>query len=84
RSFSGRPARALRNRVTEEVEAVLPYPAQMSLTAPLRQAAPDGEPGAFLPLWSGQAAPLAVAAPAGEVVASISAGADRALREPGG
>ncbi|MGH2805020.1 MAG: NAD(P)H-dependent flavin oxidoreductase, partial [Thermoleophilaceae bacterium] len=45
RSFSGRPARALRNRVTEEVEAVLPYPAQMSLTAPLRQAAPDGDPG---------------------------------------
>jgi len=37
RSFTGRPARALRNRVTDELDGVLPYPAQMSLTALLRE-----------------------------------------------
>ena len=36
RAFSGRPARVLRNRGTEEIPAPLPYPAQMSLTAALR------------------------------------------------
>ena len=39
-AISGRPARALRNRLTDELEAVqpLPYPAQLSLIMPLVQA----------------------------------------------
>ena len=32
RAFSGRPARAFANRATRELDGVLPYPAQMSLT----------------------------------------------------
>jgi nitronate monooxygenase len=72
RNFSGRPARALRNRVTDELAAPLAYPAQMSLTGPLR-AAGDG----FLSMWAGQAAPLARAEPAEEIVRRIVAEAER-------
>jgi nitronate monooxygenase len=72
RNFSGRPARALRNRVTDELTAPLPYPAQMSLTVPLREAGEE-----FLSMWAGQAAPLARAEPAGEIVRRIAAEAER-------
>ena len=79
RAFSGRPARALKNRLTGELEGVLPYPAQLSLTGPLRNVEPDGDPGAFHPMWSGQGAALALEAPAAEVVVSIAGGAERTL-----
>jgi nitronate monooxygenase len=71
RAFSGRPARALRNRVTDELDGVLPYPAQLSLTGPLREAPYPQDPGAFQPMWSGQSAALATAAPAADVVRGL-------------
>jgi nitronate monooxygenase len=74
RAVSGRPARALRNRMTQELTGVLPYPAQLSLTAPLFGMEAAG--GQFQAMWSGQAAALAAEAPAGEVVAAISAAAE--------
>jgi nitronate monooxygenase len=73
RAVSGRPARALRNRMTQELSGVLPYPAQLSLTAPLFGVDAGGQ---FQAMWSGQAAALAAEAPAAEVVAAISAGAE--------
>jgi nitronate monooxygenase len=82
RVFSGRPARVLRNRGTEELSEPLPYPTQMSLTAALRGAGRD--PTDFFPLFAGQAAPLARAAPAAEVVAALVADAERTLRGLGG
>jgi nitronate monooxygenase len=72
RSVSGRPARALKNRMTSELSGVLPYPAQLSLTAPLFGVDPQ-----FQAMWSGQSAALAAEAPAGEVVAAIAAQAER-------
>jgi nitronate monooxygenase len=74
RSVSGRPARALKNRLTSELSGVLPYPAQLSLTAPLRESAGQGD---FQPMWSGQGAALAREAPAAEVVAEIVGAAER-------
>jgi nitronate monooxygenase len=74
RAVSGRPARALRNRMTQELSGVLPYPAQLSLTAPLFASEAAG--AAFQAMWSGQAAALASEAPAADVVAAISAGAE--------
>ena len=72
RGVSGRPARALRNRLTQELSGVLPYPAQLSLTAPLFETA-----GAdFQAMWSGQAAALATESPAAEVVAAIAGRAE--------
>ena len=67
RYFSGRPGRTLRNRGAEELEAVLPYPVQLSLTAPLL-ASDD-----FQPMWSGQSGALAREAPAGEIVRELAA-----------
>jgi nitronate monooxygenase len=75
RSVSGRPARALRNRLASELSGVLPYPAQLSLTLPLREASGP----AFQPMWSGQAAALAREAPAAEVVGTIARDAERIL-----
>jgi nitronate monooxygenase len=74
RGVSGRPARALRNRLTQELKGVLPYPAQLSLTAPLFEVEAAG--GQFQAMWSGQAAALGTEAPAAEVVAAIAAGAE--------
>jgi nitronate monooxygenase len=72
RGVSGRPARALRNRLSQELSGVLPYPAQLSLTAPLCATAG----GLFQAMWAGLAAALATEAPAAEVVAAIAAGAE--------
>jgi nitronate monooxygenase len=72
RSVSGRPARALKNRMTRELSGVLPYPAQLSLTAPLFGLGSD-----FRGMWSGQAAALATEAPAAEVVEAVAARAER-------
>lgn len=81
RAVSGRPARALKNRLTLELSGVLPYPAQLSLTGPLRESTP--EVADFQPMWSGQGAALATEAPAAEVVAGISGNAERVLASLG-
>jgi nitronate monooxygenase len=71
RAFSGRPARALRNQLSEAIgdHEVLPFPAQTSLTAPLAETA--REPAQRMPIWLGQAASLAIERPAAEVVESL-------------
>ena len=75
----GRPARAVRNRVTEAFEGgeALPYPAQLSLTLPL--AGSEGDPADVRAMWLGQAASLARERPAAELVESLVAEAERAL-----
>ena len=84
RSLSGRPARALRNRVTAELDAVLPYPVQLSLTGPLRGVAPDDDPAAFQPIFAGQSAALARPAAAGELARELADAADELLASLGG
>jgi nitronate monooxygenase len=70
RSFSGRPARGLRNRFMQEIgEADIPdYPIQNALTGPLRAAANAQGRGELVSLWAGQAAALARAEPAAAVL----------------
>jgi len=84
RLFTGRPARSLVNQLMESLadaeDRAAPYPAQMSLVAPLRQAAPPGEEGQWMPLWAGQAASLAREMPAAEVVATLAREADDRLK----
>lgn len=76
RAFSGRPARGLRNRFMEEVDAhpeeILPYPWQNAATRPLRAAAGRAGRPEFLSLWAGQNARLARQMPAGELVATLA------------
>jgi nitronate monooxygenase len=73
--FSGRPARAVRNRLSEEtmgLGALLAYPVQNKMTGPLRSAgARAGNPD-VLSMWSGQAGRLARALPAAELVALLA------------
>jgi nitronate monooxygenase len=60
RVFTGRPARALRNRLIDEMAdaEALEFPAQARLTRALLQANSDAARRAFMPLWAGQAASL--------------------------
>jgi nitronate monooxygenase len=55
RAFTGRPARALRNRFTERYSAIAPtgYPALHHLSAPLRRAATAAGDPQMMNLWAG-------------------------------
>jgi hypothetical protein len=63
--------------MTSELSGVLPYPAQLSLTAPLRLSA--GPAREFQPMWSGQGAALAAELPAGELVEALAGDAEGIL-----
>ena len=76
RSFSGRPARGLRNRY---VEAMAPgasdlpaYPILNALTAPLRRTATEAGRGDLLSEWCGQAATLVRPMPAAQLVGGLT------------
>ena len=75
RAFSGRPARGIRNRFIDEVEArpqlVLPFPWQNAATRPMRSAAAKTGRPEFLSLWAGQGVHRARAMPAAELVAML-------------
>jgi nitronate monooxygenase len=80
RAFSGRPARALRNRATTELgRPPLPFPAQLSLSAPLGAAAAERGSSELLAMWAGQAAPLAEAVGAADLIERVCADAERIL-----
>jgi nitronate monooxygenase len=69
--FTGRPARGIMNRVMREVGPISDkapeFPLAGGALAPLRAATEASGSGDFMSLWSGQAAPLAVELPAGEL-----------------
>jgi nitronate monooxygenase len=77
RIFSGRPARVIANRFVRELgdaaAFAAPFPAQHSLTSPLRQPSQDKGVDDFLPLYAGQAAGMARAMPAAELMAALIA-----------
>lgn len=83
--FSGKPARGIANRFIREAEAKhfpqIAYPAHYQLSAKLRQASAKAGNPDFYPLWSGQAAPLARALPAAELVAQLEQETMAALRQ---
>jgi nitronate monooxygenase len=82
--FSGKPARGIANRFLREAEAKhfpqIAFPAQNALTGKLRQASAKAGKPDFYALWSGQAAPLARALPAAELVAKLEQETVAALR----
>jgi len=75
--MTGRPARGFINRVMRElgpINAVAPeFPLAAGALAPLRQKAEAMGSGDFSPLWSGQAAALGRALPAGELTRKLAA-----------
>ena len=79
RGISGRPARAIRNRLTEALaehdDAVAPYPLQFDVIAPLR----DLGRREYMALWAGQGVGLTTAEPAGELVERLACQAQALL-----
>ncbi len=93
RTFSGRAARGVPNRVTSALrdpDDIAPYPFQNAMTRDIRNAAAAAGNPEYLSLWAGQAAALAREAPARAIVRDLIAEARRALhgvrldRSPGG
>jgi len=70
RAFTGRPARALRNRFITEMADTEPleFPLQGSLVGPLWQLPSEEARAALVPFWAGQAAALVRDLPASELV----------------
>ena len=79
--FSGKPARGLANRYMREMNGAmdgkgapqLAFPAQNTLTGPLRAASAKAGNPDFMSMWAGQAAPLAREMPTAELVARLEA-----------
>lgn len=82
--FSGKPARGLENRFMREMNSAdapqLAFPAQNAVTGKLRQASARAGKPDFVAMWSGQAAPLARALPAAELVRVLNEEAAAAIR----
>lgn len=83
--FSGRPARAIRNRFSEEMqkykEALPDYPVQQSLTLPIRKKAAEANRTEFLSLWAGQGTRLNQTKPAAQLTQEIAEQAWQLLQE---
>lgn len=81
--FTGRPARALANRLVLELadaEAdVLDFPLQRGMTGPLSEAAAQRGSADFYPMWAGQGAPLVRELPAQALVDALVAEVEQAL-----
>jgi nitronate monooxygenase len=74
--FTGRPARAIVNRLVAEVgpmAAAPAFPLAAGAIGPLRAKAEAAGRADFSPLWSGQAARLGRAMPAGELTKQLAA-----------
>ena len=73
-AISGRPARAMRNRLIEELESGprLSYPEHYSLSRRLRAAAAQREDAEFLPMWAGQGVDRVREWSAAELVESLT------------
>jgi nitronate monooxygenase len=82
RAFSGRPARSIRNRFSEVAQGrpFLRFPAQLKFTVPLRVTSNRQGSPEYMPLWAGQAYPLAAEARAGELIARWMQEADEAWK----
>ena len=80
--FSGKPARGIANRFIREMERAphLAFPAQNKVTAALRAASAKAGKADFVSMWAGQAAPLARALPAAELIARLEAETFEAIR----
>lgn len=74
RAFTGRPARSIRNRLSEALAAresqAAPFPLQRAWTAPLSAAAKE-RAAEVQPLWSGQGGPRTRDAPSAEIFRAI-------------
>jgi nitronate monooxygenase len=82
--FSGRPARGIKNRFMEEMEAsgstLLPFPLTDAMTKPMRAEARTKGLVDYINLWAGQAGRLARPMPAAKLIELVSSEAQERLR----
>ena len=80
-SFTGRPARAIRNRFVMEMADTEPlgFPLQGSLVGPLWRLPNEEARAAFMPVWAGQAASLIRDLPAAQLVKTLVAEAQATM-----
>ena len=71
--FSGKPARGIANRYMREMhdKPILAFPAQNSVTGPLRAASAKAGNPDFMAMWAGQAAALARELPAAKLITTL-------------
>ncbi|WAP53651.1 nitronate monooxygenase [Streptomyces sp. S465] len=76
RAFTGRPARALRNRFIDDYESIAPlgYPALHHLTSALRKAATAANDTGLIHLWAGTGYRHARSEPAAQTLTRLAAG----------
>lgn len=76
RAFSGRPARALPNRFTNQAEAqawpLADFPIQNALTQPIRRAGAERDDAEVMALWAGVGVERLRRMPAAEMVATLA------------
>jgi nitronate monooxygenase len=86
RVFSGKYARGIKNRLTQELQPAaeeLPdYPIQHALTSEIRQTAARSNRPEFMSLWAGQGCPLISDKPAAELIADWVAQVGRLTGRP--
>jgi nitronate monooxygenase len=84
RLFSGRPARSVVNRLMRELDdseaEAAPYPAQISLVAPLAKAVAEADRPDVSSIWAGQAVGLGRDMPAAQLTERLAAEADTLMR----
>lgn len=85
KSFSGRPARGIKNRFIEEFEKSgtppLPFPSQNTVTKNIRTAAAKSNNPDFMSLWAGQSTRMVTEeVAAAEIVAEVMAEAKQICR----
>jgi len=82
-AISGKPARGIRNRYIDEIEALdeplLPYPAQYSLSRDLCRAAIEHGNSDFVTMWAGQGVGLIRQRPAADLVNDLVVESQRLL-----
>jgi nitronate monooxygenase len=83
KALSGRPARGIRNRYIEEVEALnetlLPYPAQYSVSRELRKSATERDDTGFMSMWAGQGVGLIRDQPVAELMRDLINGSQELI-----
>lgn len=86
RAFTGRSARAIRNRYVDEMDAesIPGFPVAHHLTAPLRAQAARAGSADHLALWAGQGTPLGRELAAAELLAALVTETELALRRANG
>jgi nitronate monooxygenase len=81
-AFSGRQARGIRNRLSDDLAAVAlpPYPVMNGLTRSLRRAAAEQGRAEFLSLWAGHGVPACHDVPAATLVSTLEHDTETAIQ----